>query len=200
IKDIEEIANEYDRAMKEYDLMVEFEKTTHNDNEYILQFIEDMEKKLPVDTKINNVECVSGEWKMEVTTGWHDKNKNEVADVIVQMQKLDYVRNLKIDSVNEEYKGMIVVGQDEEGNLQFATKAREIKNGDAKDEEGTPIEFVDPKNMDDAEKDEYGDFPVITLVQSTYNLSCHIGAPEEEEETQDEGEAAASDEEGGAAE
>ncbi|MCR4584533.1 MAG: pilus assembly protein PilM, partial [Lachnospiraceae bacterium] len=47
IKDIEEIANEYDRAMKEYDLMVEFEKTTHNDNEYILQFIEDMEKKLP---------------------------------------------------------------------------------------------------------------------------------------------------------
>ncbi|MCR4585172.1 MAG: hypothetical protein K5686_05550, partial [Lachnospiraceae bacterium] len=198
IKDIEEIANEYDRAMKEYDLMVEFEKTTHNDNEYILQFIEDMEKKLPVDTAINKVESIDGEWKMEVKTGWHDMNKNEVADVIVQLKKLDYVRDLKVDSVNEEYKGLIVVGKDEEGNLLYATKGRDL--GKQKDnDEGTPIEYVDPEKMDDAEKAEYGDLPVITLVQSTYTLSCHLGIPAEEESEEIEEEAAAS-EEGGAAE
>ncbi|MCR5118033.1 MAG: pilus assembly protein PilM [Lachnospiraceae bacterium] len=188
IKDIEEIANEYDRAMKEYDLMVEFEKTTENDNEYILTFIEDMEKKLPIDTKIDKVECVNGDWQMEVTTGWHDKNKNEVADVIVQLQQLDYVRDLKIDAVSEEYRGLIVVEKDEDGNLLYATKTRDERG--KKEDEGTPIEYVDPEKMTDDEKDMYKDFPVIVQVQSTYELTCHIGKPAEE---------AAASEEGGAA-
>ena len=194
IKDIEEIANEYDRAMKEYDLMVEFEQTTHNDNEYILTFIEDMEKKLPVDTHVNKIESVNGEWTMEVTTGWHEKNKNEVADVIVQLQGLDYVRDLRVDAVNEEYKGYVVVGRDEEtGDLLFATKPREEKKKKANDKvDGTPIEYVDPEDMSDDEADMYKDFPVVTLVQSTYELSCHLGMPAEEDE-------AAASEEGGAA-
>jgi hypothetical protein len=189
IKDIEEIANEYDRAMKEYDLMVEFEKTTHNDNEYILQFIEDMEKLLPVETRINKIECVNGDWVMEVETGWHDYNKNEVADIIVQLGGLEYLRDLRIESVDESYKYLVLVGLDEDGNYEFATKPQE--------KEGDPIEFVEADKMDENEKDAYKDMPVITKVKSNYELKCHIGYPEEEEEEEEE---AAASEEGGAAE
>ena len=200
IKDIEEIANEYDRAMKEYDLMVEFEKTTHNDNEYILTFIEDMEKCLPVETHVNKIECVDGEWKMEITTGWHDKTKNEVADVMVQLKRLDYLSDLRVDSVDETYKSFIIVGMDDDGELLFATKERR-EGAPATTDEGTPVEYVDPEKMNQNEKDLYGEMPVITKVQSKYELTCHIGFPEEPEveETEESGEAAAS-EEGGAAE
>lgn len=191
IKDIEEIANEYDRAMKEYDLMVEFEKTTHNDNEFVLQFIEDMEKKLPVETRINHIESISGEWKMDVETGWHDYNKNEVADIIVELGKLDYLRDLRIESVEEEYKYLILVGLDEDGNYLYATKPQE--------KEGDPIEYVEADKMDENEEDTYKDMPVITKVKSKYELKCHIGFPEEPEVTE-EVEAPAASEEGGAAE
>ena len=134
--------------------------------------------------RIDKIECSSGEWEMEVETGWHDYNKNEVADVIVELNKLDYLRDLSIDSVEEDYKYLVLVGLDDDGNYLFAVKPKE------KDDD--PTEYVEADKMDDAEKEEYGDMPVITKVKSKYKVKCHIGYPEEVE--------AAASEEGGAAE
>lgn len=172
IKDIEEIKNEYDKAMAEYEVMDSFEKSTHNDNEYLLQLIKDMEAKLPYETTVNDIEAVDGEVSMTVTTGWHIKTKNEIADVMVQIGGLDYVYDFRIPSFAEELQTRFLTGFDEEGNMVFLRE---------ESEDGVLGDYMVYDAMEEYDE-EVLELPRITLVQATYELDCHIGYPVVEDE------------------
>lgn len=103
IADIEQIRQDYVDAQYLFAALDTFKYEKENDNNLLPQFFADLEEVLPEDAVINSVEAKNGDVTFEVTTGWHTTAKNEVADLIVQLQKLDYVSSLSIPDLNEEY-------------------------------------------------------------------------------------------------
>jgi hypothetical protein len=183
IEDIEMIAQDYERAKNEYYQVRQFEINTHDDNERVLQFIEDCEKLLPTEAYMSKISFASGNVEFDITSGWHDVTKNEVADTMVEIGHLDYVTNFNIPSIAEEYKTLIVIGIDEEGNYIYLTN-EDYEGGEPEveyDEDGNEIE----KLPSDPVEYEYGmalpeglvDYQLVNLRQVTYSASCHISIP-----------------------
>ena len=196
IQDIEQIAQEYETAMYLFEAVDTFNYSVRNDNNRILDFIEFMENEMPKDTSINSISSVNGEITFEVKSGWHPTTKNEVADVIVTMNNLDYLDNLQIPSISEEYTMRFYV-PDEFGNAPLD------ENGDIdylrveSDEPGVKgdyFEVDDRSELEDlikqAENGEQLDIPTdlflsampAVLVRTTYNFTAHIGYSDSIEE------------------
>ena len=182
IQDIEEIKINYDNALAEYTIVDEFEQSTHSDNELLLKFIEELEVLMPADTTINNVEAVDGDIKFEVTSGWHDVTKNEVADVMVTIGGLDYVQDFVIAGFDEEYLFLFLIDYDVNGDPIFL---REDPDAD-----GTLGDYIEYDENEEYPA-EYDNYTVVKLIQTTYDVTCHISRPRPAEETTSEGDAAA---------
>lgn len=110
IEDVEQIAADYESAKAAYDSVMAFANSTYSNNELVLQFIQDLEQKLPKDTIINNFSSVDGFVEFAVTT----PNKEAVADVIVAMREIDYVQSFSIPALAEE-EGVIPGTEEAEG-------------------------------------------------------------------------------------
>ena len=190
IQDIEQIAADYEEAMAQYGVVAAFEESTHSDNELLLKFIVEMESCLPTECYVSNLSAVDGDVTFTLTTGWREAVKNEVADVIVTLNGLDYVHNLAITSFSEDYKVVFIESYDEEtGEPEYLRE-----NPEEGQEEGEVVSV----GADDEIPEEYADYEIVTLVQTTYDVALHISEPVVIEETEDaeavEGEAV---EEGG---
>lgn len=171
IKDIEEIKNNYDHALAELTIIQAFELSTHNDNELLLQFVEDLEKMMPTDAAIGTLTAANGDITFDVTSGWHTTAKNEIADVIYTIGSLPYVSEFDLPGYREEYKTLFVIGYDEEGNPEFL---RETTN-----EAGVLGNYIE--YSEDVEyPPEYLEYERMTFVQIIYDVSCHISTPVEE--------------------
>lgn len=168
IQDIEDIRNAWDEAKLELEVVGEFEYSTHNDNEYLLDLILDLEQKMPTESYINKVSADNGEVQFDVVSGWHDTTKNEVADVMNNVAALPYVSNFKILTISEEYMYLIVVGINPDGSLQFEM---------GEDEYGNPVPLeYDDSNLD--MREQYAANPKYQLVQTTYQVNLHIADPD----------------------
>lgn len=177
IEDIEEIANLYDRAEAELAAVTTFQDDTYNNNELLLRFIEDMEKMMPTDTEIQSVKAEDGLVEFEVTSGWHPTTKNEVADVIVSLGGLDYVYDLSIPEIEENYIVAVVLDYDAAGNAIIMYDVEEDTDNPAKSE--VKIHEYD-------EEEDGPDAKTLLLVQTTYDFECLLSpvdpyAPIEEE-------------------
>ena len=170
IGDIEQIALAYEAALNEYNIVDAFEESTHSDNEMLLQFILDMEKKMPAGTSINNLAAAEGEISFDVASGWNLTTKNEVADVLVQIGRLDYVSNFTIPDITEEYRTLFLIGYDEEGNAVYLRE----------EEDGVLGDYVEYEEGEEYPA-EYMQYDLVTLTQTTYSVGCHISRPVEEE-------------------
>ena len=182
IQDIEEIAHAYETAQYQYAALATFDYEKRNDNNMLLTYILDMEKIMPKETTINEVTAVDGDVSYKVTSGWHSTTKNEVADVIVQMQGLDYLSNLSIPDISETYCIRFVAGFDDEGEPVYLRKAAENPN-----ELGEIFEVKDNSELNDlieslAKGTADQEIPAgieesipVRLVQTEYTLSAHIG-------------------------
>ena len=182
IQDIEEIAHAYETAQYQYAALATFDYEKRNDNNMLLTYILDMEKVLPKETTINEVTAIDGDVTYKVTSGWHSTTKNEVADVIVQMQGLDYLSNLYIPDISEEYCIRFVAGYDEEGKPIYLRSASDNPN-----ELGKIFEVKDNSELNDlleglANGSTDQEVPAgieesmpVRLVQTEYTLSAHIG-------------------------
>ena len=160
------------------------------DNELLLQFIVEMESCLPTECYVSALSATDGDVRFTLTTGWREAVKNEVADVIVTLNGLDYVHNLAITSFSEDYKVVFIESYDEEtGEPEYLRE-----NPEEGQEEGEVVSI----GADDEIPEEYADYEIVTLVQTTYDVALHISEPVVIEETEDaeavEGEAV---EEGG---
>ena len=103
IADIEQIRQDYVNAQYLFAALDTFKYEKENPNNLMPQFIGDLEKILPNDTVINGIDATDGTVTFEVTTGWHTTAKNEVADIMVQLQNLSYVKKLEVPDLTEEY-------------------------------------------------------------------------------------------------
>lgn len=197
IQDIEEIAQEYETAMYLYEAVDTFKYGVRNDNNRILDFIEFMEKKMPTDTTINSISSVDGVITFEVTSGWHPTTKNEVADVIVTMKNLDYLDNLEIPDISEEYTIRFVL-TDENGDPVINDDGEYEYLRTQSDEPGVKGDYFEVADNDELRKLEEdianggGELEVPTdqfltsipsvLVRTTYTFTAHIGYNESVEE------------------
>ncbi len=103
IADIEQIRQDYVNAQYLFAALDTFKYEKENPNNLMPQFIGDLEKILPNDTVINGIDATDGTVSFEVTTGWHTTAKNEVADIMVQLQNLSYVKKVEVPDLSEEY-------------------------------------------------------------------------------------------------
>ncbi len=190
IQDIEQIAADYEEAMAQYGVVAAFEESTHSDNELLLKFINELEACLPTESYISGLSAADGNISFSLETGWREAIKNEVADVIVTLGEIDYVHNLVITSFSESYKVVFIESYDEATGEPVYLREEPAEG----QEEGELISI----GPDDEIPEEYADYEIVTLVQTSYSVSLHISEPVVVEETEDgeavEGEAT---EEGG---
>ncbi|MBR4543362.1 MAG: pilus assembly protein PilM [Lachnospiraceae bacterium] len=103
IADIEQIRQDYVDAQYLFVALDTFKYEKENPNNLLPQFIGDLEEILPTDTVINSIGAEDGVVSFELTTGWHTTAKNEVADVLVQLQQLEYVKKVEVPDLTESY-------------------------------------------------------------------------------------------------
>lgn len=188
IKDIEDIANAYENAQAEYNLVKAFDASTHSDNELLLDFILDLEKLMPKDAVISGLSAQEGDVEFEVVSGWHDVTKNEIADVMVSVGKLSYVSNFKIPDFSEDYVNVYITETDENGNPTYLRE---------ENDDGTEGDFVTYETGTEVPA-EYKNYEIVTLVKTSYSVACHIATPVVEEADEAETTDAEEVEEGGA--
>lgn len=170
IKDIELIKQDYDHATLELAIIRAFQDSTHNDNELLLTFIEDLEKLMPKDAVVGTLSASNGDVSFDVTSGWHSTTKNEIADVIYQIGNLDYVSDFDLPGFTEEYRTLFVIGVDENGDPVFLREET--------DEDGVLGEYIEYEDGVEYPP-EYLEYPTMSFVQTTYEVSCHIAKPVE---------------------
>lgn len=163
IQDIERIANEYNAALAARDSVKAFADATINNNELILTFIEDLEDILPTTMVINNFKSSAGVVSFAVNA----PDKESVAEMIVQIRELDYVKEFTIPSITET-----------EGFMP----------GTEVDEDGNPVLTEEEQAALEAELEE-GEEPEYTIV--TYEFACVLEEAVETTEAPVEGEGGA---------
>ena len=97
IEDVEQIKMNYDNAAAAYQSVKDFADSTNSDNELVLQFITDLERILPSTTIVDGFSASAGTVSFSVTA----PNKEAVADMIVELKKLDYVETFNIPAISE---------------------------------------------------------------------------------------------------
>jgi len=180
IKDIEEIAAAYEAAKAEHAVVVQFEADTHNDNEYLLQFINDLEVIMPEGSFIGTLNAENGKVTFDVVSAWDEVTKNEIADVMESICALDYVYGFGMDGFSEDYTTAILEGVNPE-------TGRYVYYGEI-DEDSGIWELYTIDDPDDPEAEYpagYTRDDCVTLVQTTYEVTVYLGVlevPEEEAE------------------
>ena len=103
MEDIEGIAQNYEDSVAAYKVVKDFADGTSSDNEMLLQFITDIEKILPSDAYIDNLNSVEGNVTFQVTGTSETFGKEEMADFIVKLKELDYVSGVMLTSASDEF-------------------------------------------------------------------------------------------------
>lgn len=168
IQDIENIKVEYDNAMTQLGVVKSFKDTTLNDNSKIYDFFCDLETRIPTDMHIVSLAAENGNLAIELSTGWHEKTKNEVADLMVEMQKLNYVSNFNVEEIEEEQRYLYVVGINEDGEIEYL-----MEESDNPLEEPTPILYT-PGDTSEETLDLLSKYRTHRQVKSKIVLNCHI--------------------------
>ncbi len=107
IEDVEQIALDYENSKAAYDSVVAFADSTKSNNELVLRFINDLEKILPTNMIINGFSSAEGAISFTVTA----PDKESVADMIVNVRKIEYVQSFSIPNIAEdegEIPGIVV--------------------------------------------------------------------------------------------
>jgi len=98
MEDIEQIAQEYENTVSAYKIVKEFADGTVSDNEMVYQLILDIEKCLPTDARVDDFQSEEGLVVFEVT----GTEKDEIADMIVSLKKLDYIDSVMLTDAQDE--------------------------------------------------------------------------------------------------
>lgn len=98
MEDIEQIAQHYEETVAAYKTIKNFSDGTVSDEEMVLQLILDLEKLLPSDARIDNFISDDGLVTFDVT----GTTKDEVADLIVALKKLDYTDGVLLTEIKDD--------------------------------------------------------------------------------------------------
>ena len=178
IKDIEEIAKQFELSFAKLNVVKEFLRSTKSNNEMLPRLIDDLEAKLPTECYISSLKANEGFVEMTAKTGWHAKNKNEVADILMQLKDIDYISASSIPNVTESYKVVFIKGYDAENNPEFVYEEATEEEKELGKEHGDYV-FV---AQDDEIPEEYQDYEQMILVQSEFTINCSINRTPTEDE------------------
>ena len=109
ISEINAIVNDYYSAKDKFDDLNGYDALTANDEEYLIEFINTLEKVMPSDMKITALNTTSGLTTMNVTC----KDKTQVADFITSLKEDKNVGVVVCTDISEEL--------DDESNVNLVT-------------------------------------------------------------------------------
>ncbi len=115
MEDIEQIAQHYEETVAAYKTIKNFADGTVSDEEMVLQLILDLEKILPTDARIDSFVSEDGLVTFDVT----GTTKDEVADLIVALKKLDYIDGVLLTEIKDDDAPVtlgILAPEEEEAN------------------------------------------------------------------------------------
>ncbi len=98
IEDMTELQNRYDQAQADVQTMESWYDTTKGANETLLRFIEDLEKVQPAAVSISHFSSQEG----QVSINGSSYGKPATAEFIIQLKKLPYISDVKIEYLNED--------------------------------------------------------------------------------------------------
>lgn len=99
IHSLQNIYLAYLEAQADYDRIFDHDATTANDNEYVYEFILELEKRLPLNTQIESLAANNGEISITATT----TDKDEVAEFVIQMKESNMVADIFISTMSDSY-------------------------------------------------------------------------------------------------
>lgn len=186
IQDIEDIAKAYEQAQYEYVALATFKyEPERNDNNKMLQFILDLEKIMPKGATINEIEAINGDVTFKVKSDWHSTVKNEIADSIVELQKLDYLTSYSLPDESEERCIRFISGYDENNEPIYLRERADDNNRffvgkiyqlDSDEELEKLLEDIASGAVTLNDLPEgFADATPVLLVQTTYEITVHIG-------------------------
>lgn len=97
LSSLEKIYTDYMQAQTEYDQILAHDASTANANEYVYEFILELETRLPENTQIESLVASGGEISISATT----TEKDEVAEFVTQMKKSNMVSDIFISSTSD---------------------------------------------------------------------------------------------------
>jgi len=174
IKDIEDLAKQYEEAKLQYEIIYAFDQSTYNDNEFILNLFEDMEVVMPKESFISEFAAKDGQVEMIITDGWHETTKNEVADAINQLGELEYVNDLFVETYKEDVVTLFVMDFDPEtGEPLYLLKPDDKPN--FKDLDRFEQYEAGMETNDDYEE-KYGEALMLqSFVKTSYKVKLRLG-------------------------
>ncbi|SCY00020.1 type IV pilus assembly protein PilM [Lachnospiraceae bacterium XPB1003] len=186
IQDIEEIAKAYEQAQYEYVALATFKyEPERNDNNKLLQFILDLEKIMPKGTTINSISAVNGDVTFTVKSDWHSTVKNEIADSIVELKKLDYLTAYSLPDEGEERCIRFVSGYDEEDQPIYLREKSDDQNNlfvgpifqiDTTKELEELIDGIASGDISQNDlPDGFLEATPVMLTRTSYEITVHIG-------------------------
>ena len=95
--DVEDLKTRYEQSQNELTTMQNWYDTTKGANESLAKFVEDLEKVQPGAISVDKLTSKEG----EVTIQGSSYGKPAVAEFIIQLKKLPYIENVKVEYVNE---------------------------------------------------------------------------------------------------
>ena len=102
IEDLTELQNRYDQAQADVIAMENWYDTTKNANETLARFVDDLEKNMPKGVAITKLSSNSGEVTIEGTS----YGKPPIAEYVIQLKKLPYISNVKMDVITESIEDL----------------------------------------------------------------------------------------------
>ena len=116
----EKVEAEYKEAVAAYNTVKKFTDTTHNDNVMLLTYMNDLERIIPTGTYIDGLNATNGTVDFDVFS----ECKEDVADFIVEMNKLEYVKGLNIAVITD---GIAVPNPNEDKEEEKPDEDEEIE-------------------------------------------------------------------------
>lgn len=167
IQEVEDIYNDWLRSKAELRTVQNFQLSTYNDNENLVALLEFMEERFPTDTTINDLDAQDGVVTITITSGWHDVTKNELADVLNELQTKDFIADYLVEKYDEEFRYLVVTGINPDGSYEFEREEPEEGKDLGKYKE------VDPYSLEEG----YEDAVLYMQIQSTYELTITLTNP-----------------------
>ena len=176
IEDVTELQNRYDQAQADLATMESWYDTTKGANETLPRLIEDLEKVQPSAVSISKFTSQAG----QVTISGFSYGKPAAAEYLIQLKKLPYISDVKIEYLNEDIENYSAHdsfqitftlnyadpnGEDEEGSesddadIGVADELEDIEEPAEEYSDGDEYEEVDETEEYDMEMID-GDEPV----------------------------------------
>lgn len=99
------LEGEYNQAQSDYQTMTAWYETTKGANESLAKFFKDLEEIQPKAVAITKISSMSGTVNIEGSS----YGKPAIAEFVIQLKKLPYVEDVKMDVINEVIKDVSAV-------------------------------------------------------------------------------------------